>query len=230
MASAPDEFSGNAMFWTIPEGSAFPPELYNRAIFFLPGVYSGPVEEGMRLLAPLRTLAEPLLDMTGVYPYTIVQSLFDWVNPDGERLHYWKSLFLHQLDEVTVTELMRWILNRPVSSALVDVWWMGGAVGRVEAEATALGDRSSPVTLVFNTIWDDPATSDANIAWTRAFYEAMRQYSPGGSYLNFPGFGEEGEELVKRSFGANYERLAAVKAKYDPTNFFRLNQNIKPAL
>jgi FAD/FMN-containing dehydrogenase len=230
MANAPDEFSGNAMFWTIPEGSAFPPELYNRAIFFLPGVYSGPVEEGMRLLKPLRSLGEPLLDMTGVYPYTTVQSLFDWVNPDGERLHYWKSLFLHNLGEATVRELMRWVLNRPVSSALVDLWWMEGAVGRVQADATALGDRSSPITLVFNTIWDDPTTSDANIAWTRAFYEAMRPYSPGGSYLNFPGFGEEGEELVKRSFGANYQRLAAVKAKYDPTNFFRLNQNIKPAL
>jgi FAD/FMN-containing dehydrogenase len=228
MASAPDEFSGNAMFWTIPEGSAFPPELYNRAIFFRPGVYAGPVEDGMRLIAPLRTLGEPLLDMSGVYPYTAVQQLFDWVNPHGERLHYWKSLFLHRLDEAATAELMRWVLKRPVSSALVDLWWMEGAVRRVGADASALGDRSSPVTLVFNTIWDDPATSDANIAWTRAFSEAMRQYSPGGSYLNFPGFGEEGEELVKRSYGANYKRLAAVKAKYDPTNFFHLNQNIRP--
>ena len=128
-----------------------------------------------------------------------------------------------------MAELMKWVLDRPVSSALVDLWWMEGAVGRVGADETALGDRSSPVTLVFNTIWDDPATSDANIAWTRAFYEAMRPHSPGGSYLNFPGFGEEGEALVQRSFGANYARLAAVKAQYDPTNFFRLNQNIKPA-
>jgi FAD/FMN-containing dehydrogenase len=229
MASAPDEFSGNAMFWTVPEGSAFPPSLYNRGVFFLPGVYTGPLEEGQRLLQPLRAMAEPLLDMSGVYPYTEVQQLFDWVSPDGERLHYWKSLFLHDLGATTMAELMKWVLNRPVSSALVDLWWMEGAVGRVRADATALGDRSSPVTLVFNTIWDDPATSDANIAWTRAFYEAMRPYSPGGSYLNFPGFGEEGEDLVRRSYGANYERLAAMKAKYDPGNFFHLNQNIKPA-
>jgi FAD/FMN-containing dehydrogenase len=230
MASAPDAFSGNAMFWTIPEGSAFPPELYNRAVFFLPGVYAGPVEEGERLLQPLRTLAEPLLDMSGVMPFTSVQTLFDWVVPDGERLTYWKSLFLHGLDEATMAELMRWVLKRPVSSALVDLWWMDGAVGRVGADATPMGDRQSPITLVFNTIWDDPDTSDANIAWTRAFYEAMRPHSPGGSYLNFPGFGEEGEDLVRRSYGANYARLAAVKATYDPSNLFRLNQNIPPAV
>lgn len=229
MATAPDEFSGNAMFWTIPEGSAFPPELYNRDIFFLPGVYSGPPAEGERLLQPLRTLAEPLLDMSGVLPFTIVQSLFDWVSPDHERLHYWKSLFLHQLDEPTMAELMKWVTNRPVSSALVDLWWMEGAVGRMPKGATALDDRSSPVTLVFNTIWDDPSGSDANIAWTRAFYEAMRPFSPGGSYLNFPGFGEEGEDLVRRAFGPNYADLAIIKAKYDPSNFFRLNQNITPA-
>jgi hypothetical protein len=229
METAPDAFSGNAMFWTIPEGSGFPPELYNRGIFFLPGVYAGSVEQGMRVIQPLRELAEPLFDMTGAYPYTTVQSLFDWVSPDGERLHYWKSLFLHQLDESTMTELMKWVLDRPVSSALVDLWWMTGAVGRVSAGETAIGDRSSPLTLVFNTIWDDPASSDANIAWTRAFSQAMELYSPGGSYLNFPGFGEEGEVLVQRSFGANYARLAAVKAQYDPMNFFRLNQNIKPA-
>lgn len=229
MENAPDEFSGNAMFWTIPAGSPFPPELHNRDIFFLPGVYCGDPAEGERLLQPLRTLAEPLFDLSGVYPYTTVQGLFDWVNPDGERLHYWKSLFLHRLDEPTMAEFMKWVHNRPVSSTLVDLWWMEGAVGSVPPSATALGDRSSPVTLVFNTIWDDPAISDECIGWTRDFYEAMRPYSPGGSYLNFPGFGEEGEALVQRSFGPNYARLTEIKAKYDPTNFFRLNQNIKPA-
>lgn len=229
MAGAPDEFSGNAMFWSIPEGSPFPPELYNRAILFLPGVYAGPVAEGKRLLQPLRSLAEPLLDMSGVLPYTGVQGLFDWVAPHGERLTYWKSLFLRGLDDATQAELMRWVMGRPVASALVDLWWMGGAAGRVPRDATALGDRDSQITLVFNTIWDDPGQSERNITWTRAFYEAMRPYSPGGSYLNFPGFGEEGEELVRRAYGANYARLAAVKERYDPTNFFRLNQNIRPA-
>jgi FAD/FMN-containing dehydrogenase len=228
MATAPDEFSSNAMFWTIPESQHFPPALHNRAVLILAGVYAGPAEVGGSLVRPLRALVDPLLDMSGVLPYTVVQSMFDWINPYGKRLNYWKSLFLHRLDEATVAELMKWALNRPAPSVLVDLWWMEGAVGRVQTDTTALGDRSSPVTLVFNTIWDDPTASDTSIAWTRAFYNAMRPYSPGGSYLNFPGFGEEGTELVKRAYGANYERLAEVKAKYDPTNFFRLNQNIAP--
>lgn len=228
MASAPDEFSGNAMFWTIPEGPVFPPELHNRRVFILPGMYTGPVEEGERFMQPLRTLAEPLLDMSSVLPFTVVQSLFDWISPEGTRMHYWKSLHLRSLDDATIATLLDWAIDRPSPWTLVDLWAMGGAVSRVSADATALGDRSSPVTLVFNTTWNDSSESDKHIAWTREFYAAMQPHSPGSSYLNFPGFGEEGEELVRRAYGDNYDQLVAVKTKYDPGNLFRLNQNIKP--
>ena len=107
---------------------------------------------------------------------------------------------------------------------------MGGAENWVATNATAFGDRSSPFWLVFNTTWTDPKDTDQNIAWTRAFYEAMQPYSAGGGYLNFPGLNEDQdrEQYVRASFGANYERLVALKNKYDPTNLFRLNQNIKP--
>lgn len=228
IATAPDEFSGNAMFWTIPEGPVFPAHVHNRRVFILSGLYAGPVEEGERCIQPLRTLAEPLLDLSGVMPFTVVQSLFDWVSPASERLYYWKSLFLRSLDDATIATLLDWAIERPSPSTLIDLWAMGGAVSRVPADATAFGDRSAPVMLVFNATWDDPNESEKNIAWTRAFYQAMLPYSPGGSYLNFPGLGEERDDLVRRAYGDNYDRLVTVKNTYDPTNFFRLNQNIKP--
>ena len=84
--------------------------------------------------------------------------------------------------------------------------------------------------LSIDSMWDDPHDSEANIAWTREFWDTMRPFSPGGLYLNFPGFGEENEVLVRAAYGANYERLVALKNKYDPTNLFRMNQNIKPTV
>jgi hypothetical protein len=91
-----------------------------------------------------------------------------------------------------------------------------------------MGDRSTPFTFVFNTTWYDPSLSEACIEWTRQFYNRLQPHSPGSSYLNFPGFMEE-EGLVEKAYGRNYARLATIKAKYDPQNLFRLNQNIKPA-
>jgi FAD/FMN-containing dehydrogenase len=111
---------------------------------------------------------------------------------------------------------------------LIDIWALGGALGRVAPDATAFGDRSAPFSLVLNTSWADPVHTEANIAWTRALWLAMQPFSPGSTYLNFPGLGEEGDALVEQAYGANYERLAAIKQKYDPDNLLRLNQNIKP--
>lgn len=231
MATAPDAFSSNAYFWTIPAAPVIPPELHGQRIVGFTGVYTGDVAEGERLVQPLRKLARPVLDRSGVLPYTVVQTLFDAYFPKGLH-YYWKSLYLNQLDEGTTVEtLADWAIERPSEHTLIDIWAMGGAASRVPAEATAFGDRSAPFWLVFNSSWADPQDSDKNIAWTRAFWQAMQPYSPGGTYLNFPGLAEDRDhqQVVQASFGANYRRLAAVKTRYDPTNLFRLNQNIKPA-
>jgi FAD/FMN-containing dehydrogenase len=228
MATAPDEFTSQALFWAIPAVPFLPPETHGRRIFAVVGVYLGPVDEGERFIHPLRNLAEPVLDMSGQMPFTAVQTTFDWIFPKGELNHYWKSLHLNHVDSEVIETLLEWVVKRPSERSLVDIWAMGGAVSRVPAGATAIGDRAAPFTLVFNTTWEDPSDTDRNVTWTRDFYQAMLPYSPGSSYLNFPGFGEE-ENLVKKAYGKNYERLAAIKKKYDPTNLFRLNQNIKPA-
>ena len=101
---------------------------------------------------------------------------------------------------------------------------------RVDNAATAFMGRDAACLLGIDAVWDDPAESEAVIAWTRAFLADMEPYSPGGLYVNFAGFGEEGDDLVKAAYGSHYERLVALKNKYDPTNLFRLNQNIKPTV
>ncbi len=227
MAKAPAEFSCNCLFWTVPDAPDFPPEARNRGVLIVVGVHSGPVDEGAAFIQPLRELATPLVDLSGQLPYTTVQAMFDWINPKGEVYHYWKSLHLNEINDEVIAIVADRVQNRPTEWTIFDIWAMGEVVRSVPADATALGDRSAPYTIVFNTSWHDPAVGDDCIAWTRDFYEQLQPYSPGSSYLNFPGFLEE-EGLVEKAYGRSYARLAATKAKYDPQNLFRLNQNIKP--
>jgi FAD/FMN-containing dehydrogenase len=187
------------------------------------------LDEGAAFIQPLRELADPLVDLSGQIPFTVAQSLFDWVNPEGEVYHYWKSLHLNEINDEVIAIVAEQVQNRPTEWTIFDIWAMGKTVSQVPAEASAMGDRSAPYTIVFNTSWHDPAVAEECIAWTRKFYDRMQPYSPGSSYLNFPGFMEDEEELVEKAYGRNYPRLAAIKAKYDPHNLFRLNQNIKPA-
>ena len=105
----------------------------------------------------------------------------------------------------------------------------GGAIARVGAEETAFGDRSGEWMLSIDSTWQDAADDEANVAYTRAFWDAASQFSNGQTYFNFPGLLEEGDAAVRASYGANHERLARIKAAYDPDNVFRLNQNIRPA-
>ncbi|MCK5710928.1 MAG: BBE domain-containing protein, partial [Deltaproteobacteria bacterium] len=106
---------------------------------------------------------------------------------------------------------------------------LSGASMRVPADKTAFGDRSAPYNIEINSAWLDPNDSERNISWTRENMQKFRKFSTGGAYLNHTGLNEEGEDLVKRTYGSNYERLRQIKKKYDPGNLFRINQNIKPA-
>ncbi len=227
MQSAPEEFSSLAIFWNIPVAEGFPPEVQGKPILLLAGVYCGEVEEGMRLVQPLRELETPLLDISGPTPWTAVQSAFDPLLPNGE-LRYWKSLFLNNLDDEVIDAFLNRAIHRPHPKSLVAIWHHGGAMSRVESEATAYGDRSAPYLLSIDTAWLEPTDNEDNIAWTRRLWQDMQRFSSGGIYLNFPGLLEEGEQLLRDTFGANYERLVAVKNRYDPNNVFRLNHNIKP--
>jgi len=231
MLTAPDEVTSNAMIMTVPESPMFEARNHGKRVIAPIAMYAGAPEEGARVLQSFRELGTPLEDHSGILPYRAFQSAFDPFFPKGELYHYWKSLDLSGLD----SEVINAIVDRaaaPLSpAAIVDVWRMGGAVARVRPHETAYGDRSAPFLLVFNTVWDDSADTEKNIAWTRTFWSDMRRYSSGGLYLNFPGQYEEGQDLMRDAFGTeNYNRLVQIKNKYDPTNLFRLNQNILPTV
>jgi FAD/FMN-containing dehydrogenase len=228
MASAPDEMSSEAVFWSVPAIEMFPEELHGRSIVILATVYSGQAEDGLRAMQPLRELAEPLLDLSGIEPYTALQTGFDWAFPKG-WLYYWKSLYLNALDDAAIVQLIDLAGERPSPQAMIALWHHGGAMNRVGADETAFGSRAAPFLVSFDTTWTDPIDTDRAIAWTRAAWSTMHRYSDGGLYLNFPGFGEEKEALVRAGYGANYERLATLKAHYDPGNLFQMNLNIRPA-
>ncbi|MBX3070808.1 MAG: FAD-binding oxidoreductase [Thermomicrobiales bacterium] len=223
----PDEVSSELLFWSVPANEHFPEELHGEQIVMFPAVYSGDPDEGERILQPTREIAEPLLDLTGRMPYTALQSGFDWAFPKG-WLYYWKSLYLNDLSAEAMEETLKLGANRPSPEGFVALWQLGGAMSRVPADATAFGSRDAPFLLSFDVTWTDAADSERCIAWTRNAWSSMQRFGPGGLYLNFAGFGEEKEALVRAGYGKNYDRLVEIKTTYDPANLFRMNQNIVP--
>lgn len=229
MASAPDEIGGALVeFSTIPEDPAYPRETWNEKVMALAGVWAGPADEGERALQPLRELATPLLDFSGRMSYCEMQSLYDALFPKGGNRAYFKSLYMDTLPDAAIAEIAPRAADRPSDRSLVSVWYMGAAVGRVPKEATAFGDRSFGWMLSIDAIWPRSEDDATILAWVRGFWSDMQRYSNGRGYLNFAGLPEDGDGMARGTYGPNYPRLAAIKAKYDPTNLFRLNQNIKP--
>jgi FAD/FMN-containing dehydrogenase len=228
---APDEVTTAAMLWSVPAVAEFPEPLHGQDVVILDGMYAGSLERGASVFKPLRELGEPLFDLSGPSTYLAVQSALDWVVPDG-RSYYWKAVNLQHLEDDCLGRILSWTKRRPSPGDLVVLRQLGGALARVPPDATAFGNRHAPFNLSIDAMWDDPlaasVTSRAHIEWARAFWKDMQAFSDGGVYLNFPGFGEEGEALTRAGTGDNFARLREVKATYDPTNLFRINQNIRP--
>jgi FAD/FMN-containing dehydrogenase len=230
METAPDEIGGTLVeFSTIPADPEYPRETWGARVMALVGVWAGPANEGEPGVQPLRELATPLLDFSGRMPYCSVQRIYDGLFPKGVHRVYFKSVYLNGLDDRMIEEIAPRAADRPSDLTLCSVWYLGGAVGRVPGNATAFGDRNMKYMLSIDSMWKSPADDEQNLAWSRRFWNDMKHHSGGRAYLNFAGLGEEGEELVRSSYGAsNYERLVALKTRFDPTNLFQLNQNIKP--
>jgi FAD/FMN-containing dehydrogenase len=229
MRTAPEEFGASFLYWSIPANPYFPAEHHGKPCVIPLVVYVGDLEEGERLIQPLRNLGTPLVDLSGALPWTALQSMFDPFVPKRDLQYYWKSAYLTSLGDDVVDFLTQTAATIPSTYTYLVILPFGGAAGRVGAEDTAFGRRDIPYLLELDSMWAEPGEADRNITWTRAAWANVQPYSTGGLYLNFPGFGEEGEDLVRNSVGdTNYQRLAAIKAKYDPTNLFRLNLNVTP--
>jgi FAD/FMN-containing dehydrogenase len=228
MESAPEELSSLAFCWSVPAAEPFPPELHGAPVFVVAGAYIGSLEAGEPVVQPLRELGKSLLDLSGPWPWLGLQSGFDELYPKG-GFYYWKSRGLDEISEAAIDEIADFAARRPSPSTDIVIWHQGGAMSGVRESDTAYGGRATSLLVAGEASWADPALNDEAIAWGREFWDAMGKYSSGGLYLNFAGLGEEKEALVKAGYGANYERLAELKAKYDPTNLFRMNLNITPS-
>ncbi len=227
MAEAPDEFAPLGVLGRVPHADAFAAADHGRQYVAVAGVYAGDVEVGRRTVQPLRELGTPIADFSEPISYADAQKLLDEDYPDGQ-LYYWKSLELDAIGADVVERLIEHAGAAPSDHSTIDLWYNGGAMGRVDPGATAFGRRPDFL-LGYEANFDDRGAADANIAWVRDSLAELEPYGTGGAYLNFPGFHEEGEQLLRDSFGEeNYERLVALKREYDPDNVFRLNGNIKP--
>jgi len=228
MATAPEELSSLAICWSVPPVEPFPPEIHGTPVVVVAAAYCGPAEEGERVVQPLRELAQPVVDASGPWPWLGLQSGFDAIFPQGE-LRYWKSRSVTELSDEVIGDIIELAGRRPAPLSDIVIWHHGGAMSRVAEEETAYGGRDTQFLVTAEASWTDPAQNEEAIAWAREVFDAMDRYSTGAVYLNFPGLGEEEDSLARAGYGANYDRLTALKAKYDPENLFRMNINIPPA-
>jgi hypothetical protein len=215
-ASCPDELSLSASLGR---------DDFGRPVFSVGLCWSGELDGLDLALRPLRDLG-PTTDQVAPTDYSALQKAHDGGFPPGQN-HYWKSSFFTDLTDDAVDVLLHFAAEMPSAASGIGMQQLHGVAARVDPAATAFPHRRSQSELLILAQWADPAETERNIGWTRALFEAMQPFTAGGVYVN--DLGEEGENRVRAAYGANFDRLAAVKAAYDPVNLFRSNQNIRPA-
>jgi FAD/FMN-containing dehydrogenase len=222
---APDEITALINLTSAPPLPVIPEEWHGEKVIALVAASTGPAEEGPALVSALTDMATPIADLLGPMPYSVLQTLLDPLWPKGINA-YFKATNLARLDDQLIDRLCKAHQAAPGPQCEIHVQQMGGAVGRVPEGATAFVERSMPFVLNAVTGWQDPAHGPAHTAWARAVVGAASEASTGRAYVNFLGDGGD----ARASYGQDtYWRLAALKDKYDPTNVFRLNQNVEPA-
>jgi FAD/FMN-containing dehydrogenase len=185
--------------------------------------YSGDVQEGERLLKPLRAYGKPIVDQFQVMPYRAFQGALDWWAEPGKQ-HYWRSGFLTELPMDALDIMTKFAVNKPIKRSGFGVEFLGGAAARVPVEGTAFAHRKAPYNFLLLGSWDEPAENEQGMRWVNEFWAGLKPFTADRVYVNYLGVDEE--DRVRGAYGENYQRLLMVKNKYDPTNFFRNNQNI----
>ncbi|MGD8792904.1 MAG: FAD-binding oxidoreductase [Anaerolineae bacterium] len=226
-AEAPQELGSMAVFRLAPPAPFIPEALRGQPIMALILFYAGDVKKGEDVVRPLREFGQPLADLVNVKSYIAHQTALDQGQPEGYQ-YYWKSEYLSQLDDEVIETAVAYSAEMTSSQTRVAIFQLGGAASQVDEMATATGHREAEYILAINNGWENPADNEQQIQWTRDFWREVQQFSTGGAYVNFMS-ADEGQERVKAGYGAEkYERLVEVKSRYDPNNFFRINQNVKP--
>lgn len=218
-AGLPDELVVYAAAITTPDGIP--------VIAIIPAYTGKDLDEGERVLAPLRAFGPPVADSVQRMPYLAMQSMIDPACPYGVMRSYWKSHFLRDLPDTAIETFVEHATQCTSPRTFVIIEHAHGAVGRVAPDATAFPVREHNFNLVVLSLWDDASDDARQVAWTRAFYAAMQPWSAALVYVN--ALSDDDGGRVAEAYGLNFERLADVKAKYDPGNMFRRNQNVPPA-
>ena len=222
--AAPDELSTIANVMPCPPMPFVPEEHHGDLVIFALMTYAGDQAAGERAVAPLRALAEPLADMLTVQPYSAMYADED---PDYHPTAASLTMFVDRVDADVADEIMSWLNRSDASMRAAQLRVLGGAMARVPADATAFAHRASRIMVNVAVFYEGPEDRKVREAWVAGFASALEQ-DDRGAYVNF--LADEGEERVRAAYpGATWDRLAAIKARYDPTNLFRLNQNIPPA-
>jgi hypothetical protein len=223
--SGPDELTVTLALLSAPPAPFVPEHLHFQPIVGILVCYVGSLEDGEKAVAPLRAFAQPAVDLIGPVPYTAVQRMLDGSAPWGMQV-YLKSAHLTGLSDAAIDTIVQHAgaVTSPLS--VIPISPLGGAVGRMGEHDTAFGHRDTAFDIQIFGAWADPMEHDRHVAWVRDFSAALRPFAH-GVYVNE--LGNEGEDRVREAYNPiTYERLVAIKTKYDPGNLFRLNQNIKP--
>ena len=213
---------------TVPPTDPFPKEHWGKRAVAIIGAYNGSVDNGVAAMKPLRdALPARLFGWMGEMPFLAMQGLFDPFFPKGLQW-YWKGDFVKELPDAAIDAHIAAIAKAPSDLCLMHLYPIDGAVQKVAKDATPWGARDARWSMVIAAIDTDPAKADALKKWGRAYWEAVHPYNLDGAYVNFM-MDDEADGRVQATYGPNYKRLTEVKRKYDPNNFFRVNQNIRPA-
>ena len=221
-ASIPDDMNTVCALLTSPEG--------HPVVAIVVCYHGQSIDAGQQKLRPLREFGPPIADLISPMSYVEAQSILDLAVPPSGLRSYWKSHFLKEISDQAIDTLVDHFAKVPSPRTAIQLQQFGGAVSRVREDATAFGHRQDgEYDLIILSLWQNSSDDNTNISWTRELWDAIKPFSPGGVYSNNLG-DDEPEGRGRAAYGSNYDRLVAMKNKYDPTNLFRLNQNIKPII
>jgi FAD/FMN-containing dehydrogenase len=223
---APEELYGFFAFLIVPPGPPFPEHLHNRNMCGIVWCFSGAMEEAEDAFRPIREQVGPAaFEFLGPMPLPVLNSLFDELYPPGLQ-QYWRGDFVTELSDDAIAMHLRYGPEVPTVQSTMHLYPIDGAPHQVGRHETAFSHREANWSAVFYGVDPDPVNNERITEWAKDYWTALHPYSAGGAYVNF--MMDEGQERIKATYRDNYERLVEIKNKYDPTNLFRVNQNIQP--
>jgi len=226
IVKAPNNLNGFFAFLTVPPGPPFPEDLHNKKMCGIVWCYTGPLDKAERVFKPIRKFKPPALDLVGPIPHPALQSMFDALYPPGLQW-YWKADFVRKLSDEAIALHAEHGALLPTMHSTMHLYPIDGKARSIRNGATPWSYRDASWAGVIVGVDPNPANKEKISSWAKDYWTAVHPYSAGGAYINF--MMDEGVDRIRATYGKSYDRLAKIKKRYDPTNLFRVNQNIAPA-